>query len=784
MVKTVNNGNRIELSSPTALPNASAFLWNKRMMLHMNCRGYAISQFMQPEPAKYAHAPNLEAKTFMQPEQPFYAHHPGRFFYIKNEVTGNLFSTPHEPVRAKIDNYIFSVGKSDINWKLENEGLEIELRLSLTKNDVLEKWSFSIKNISSEEKTLSIYPYFPVGYMSWMNQSGYFNSDLNGIVCSSITPYQKYKEYERIKTFKDKTFFLADTIPDSWEVNQALFEGEGGLQNPTAIQATALSNSDAIYETPACIMQYRLKLKAGEEQTYRFLFGPALDENEINIIKNKYFVDNEFATSQEEYDDYIAKGEGCLHITTPDKEFDNFVNNWLPRQIYYHGETNRLSTDPQTRNYLQDNMGMAYIEPNVARHAFITALSQQEENGAMPDGILIEKEAVLKYINQVPHTDHCVWLPICMKAYLDETNDYGLLDEIVPFAHTKKNATVKEHLNLAMLWLYNNRDDRGLNYIDQGDWCDPMNMVGPEGKGVSGWLTLATAYALKTWAEICIGNNETNVAKSFFKKAEEVNTAVNRHLWDGNWYARGITDNNVTFGTKEDKEGRIFLNPQAWALLSGAADNTKASQLIKAVQDQLEVPYGIQMLAPAFTKMREDIGRVTQKFPGCAENGSIYNHAAAFYIFGLFATNKSTKAYSVLRQMIPGPDVSDLEQRGQIPVFIPNYYRGAYHQFPRTAGRSSQLFNTGTVSWVYRCLIEGLFGLVGTVNGLEIKPQLPQEWDSASVIREFRGATFKVHMERVTHESDKGIMVDGKSLIGSTIGGIEQRTYEVLVRFK
>ena len=41
----------------------------------------------------------------------------------------------------------------------------------------------------------------------------------------------------------------------------------------------------------------------------------------------------------------------------------------------------------------------------------------------MPDGILIHEDAVLKYINQVPHTDHCVWLPICLKAYLDETND-------------------------------------------------------------------------------------------------------------------------------------------------------------------------------------------------------------------------------------------------------------------------------------------------------------------------------------------------------------------------
>ncbi|MDT1883630.1 NdvB protein, partial [Acinetobacter baumannii] len=85
--------------------------------------------------------------------------------------------------------------------------------------------------------------------------------------------------------------------------------------------------------------------------------------------------------------------------------------------VYYHGDVNRLSTDPQTRNYLQDNMGMAFVKPAAARAAFLHALSQQEANGAMPDGILLFEGAELKYINQIPHTDHCVWLPVCLRAY-------------------------------------------------------------------------------------------------------------------------------------------------------------------------------------------------------------------------------------------------------------------------------------------------------------------------------------------------------------------------------
>jgi LacI family transcriptional regulator len=43
-----------------------------------------------------------------------------------------------------------------------------------------------------------------------------------------------------------------------------------------------------------------------------------------------------------------------------------------------------LTTDPQTRNYLQDQMGMAYLQPAVARGAFLRALSPQSPAGAMP----------------------------------------------------------------------------------------------------------------------------------------------------------------------------------------------------------------------------------------------------------------------------------------------------------------------------------------------------------------------------------------------------------------
>jgi cellobionic acid phosphorylase len=745
-----HDGGRFELRSPTAMPNAGGFLWNKKMMVQTTCRGYSVAQFMQPEPAKYSHAPNLEAKTFMQPEQNYYSHHPGRFVYVKDEVSGEIFSAPYEPVRQPLGHFSFSVGKSDISWTIEHLEIRLEMTFGIPVNDVIELWTIKVQNLSSRSRKISIYPYFTIGYMSWMNQEAEYREDLGGVVATSITPYQKPDDYVKIKHLKDKTFLLCETAPDSWETNQQAFEGEGGLHNPTALRSPLLEKGDARYETPVAVVQYRLNLASGDERQFRFLFGPAFDDAEIRSMKQKYLSRDAFSQASRDYAAYIDQGSGCLQVETPDKELDNFVNNWMARQVYYHGDVNRLTTDPQTRNYMQDNMGMTFIKPEVTKNAILKALSQQEPNGSIPDGIILVEGAELKYINQIPHTDHCVWFPIALDAYLAETADYNLLETRVE-TQNGDNFNVYERLGRAMDWLLsdNSRDGRGLSYIAQGDWCDPMNMAGWKGKGVSGWLTVATAYALRLWADICNEHGDAAHSAHYRHGADLVNKAAVTHLWNGQWFARGITDDNVVFGVDSDPEGRIWLNPQAWAILGGAASPDRIAQMLEQIDKQLATPHGVLMFAPPFTRMREDIGRVTQKYPGQGENGSVYNHASAFYIHSLYSIGESDRAFKALRQMLPGPSEDDYIRRGQLPIFIPNYYRGGHDKYPRTAGRSSQLFNTGTVSWVYRSVVEGLCGLRGDSRGLRINPQLPAAWDGIKVTRRFRGATFIVDVRRV-----------------------------------
>ncbi|WP_143764489.1 GH36-type glycosyl hydrolase domain-containing protein [Cognaticolwellia mytili] len=773
---------RINCFDPVAMKFASGFLWNKTMMVHMNCRGYAVSQFMQPEPSKYSGAPNMEAKTFMQPEQGYFAHHPGRFFYVKCHDTDEVFSIPYEPMRKPLDKFTFSVGLADIVWRIEHLAIEFILTLSLPVEGCHELWQLEIKNLTNDVKNISIYPCFSIGYKSWMNQSATYYPDSNAIIASSVTPYQKLEDYDKYQQLKDDTFLLAERKPDSWTTSQQLFEGEGSIQFPVGIKAKKLTRDEACYETPIAVMQYDVELSAQENQQFKFVFGACKSEQEVGDIRQRYFDSEQaFEVSQGHYQDYIQQSQQSFSLESEDKAFDQFVNHWLPRQVFYHGDSNRLTTDPQTRNYLQDAMGICFIAPEKTKQALLTTLSQQKFDGCLPDGILLHPDAEIKYINLIPHSDHCVWLPLCLKVYLDETNDVSILREKIAFNDNTTFRTVAEHVELALDYLLNATDERGLSFIEQGDWCDPLNMVGHKGKGVSSWLSLATAYALKQWCSIKenYGLPQDEKLAEYQYAAQALNDAVNKHLWDGSWYARGITDDNNCFGIADDVEGRIFLNPQSWAMLSGAADQIKTDNLLHEIDQQLSTPFGPMMLAPSYTKMREDVGRLTQKYPGTAENGSVYNHASAFYAYSLFQIGQTDKALEILQQMLSSE--KDVLVRRQLPGFIPNYYRGAYQQFPEMAGRSSQLFNTGTVAWVYRCIIEELCGLKGEAGCLIITPKMPSHWQKMTVKRKFLSADFTVKISRDEKTEQQVTLVDGVHVMENKVENIQSGKHYSLV---
>ena len=709
MSSFIEDGARFRLTDPTLAPNSAGYLWNRKMMLQMNCRGYAVSQYMDPEPRKYAHVPTLAAVTFMQPEQGYFAHHPGRFFYLRDNATGALMSAPYEPVRAKWDSFAFEPGLNDIRWVLEKNGLRIELCLDIPIDDVIEIWSVRLTNRGDTARAISFVPYFPVGYASWMNQGGHFDAALNAVVATSVTPYQKVADHFKNRHLKDLTFFAASRAPEYFEVAQQAFEGEGGLHNPSALQDGGhLNGGDALYEMAAGIMQWDLSILPGGSEDFRFVFGPAHDKAEIAGLLATYLT-GDLAPVREAYAGYIASGRGALTIDSPDESFNHFVNNWLPRQVFYHGDSNRLSTDPQTRNYLQDALGMLYIAPERTREAILRAASQQFASGKMPDGILLSDEAELKYINQVPHSDHAVWLVIVLDAYLAETGDRAILAEKIAWCDSAEPATLFDHLGKAVAYLADPGRRARIALYRPGRLVRPDEHGRLQGQGRFGLAgrgdelrhdaygpASVTAQANPAWRPTCAGRPRRSTPWSMPTSGMAPGTDA------------ASTMTACCSAVSADKsKGASSSMPRAGPCCRAQPTPKGAANMLAEIEAQLDTPYGTAMLAPAYTAMREDVGRVTQKWPGSAENGAVYNHAAIFYAAALFHCRETDRAFSVLDRMLTRSDAR--RTCGCVARFRSisrTIIAAAYYQFPRTAGRSSNLFNTGTVAWYYRLVIE------------------------------------------------------------------------------
>ena len=86
------------------------------------------------------------------------------------------------------------------------------------------------------------------------------------------------------------------------------------------------------------------------------------------------------------------------------------------------------------------------------------------------------------------------------------------------------------------------------------------------------------------------------------------------------------------------------------------------------------------------------------------------------------------------------------------------------------------------MGWIYRSIIEELFGLKGTKEGLSIAPKFPEKWNSASVTRAFRGATFTISFKRnSSNTSAVKLIVNDEAINGNTITNIEPDKHYIVI---
>ncbi|MFH1732876.1 MAG: glycosyl hydrolase family 65 protein [Planctomycetota bacterium] len=744
----IDDGRRYVLRDINGIDRADAGLWNDRFGVQIDHRGrLSQCQFVEQNRGAYSDPP--------------------RWFYVRDDVTGRFWSAPHDPVQVPPDSFEFSAGLGDVRWAVTTDGIRVDLRLVIPRDDDVELWTATVTNVSKKRRTISLFSFLSVGSRGAMTQHAFFDPSLGGAVHKTAPYYLRYQDYYTLRERNFDIVCLPDVPPKAWEFSVADFAGRRGLHDPAQLKQRRLRSSTRVFETAnedsANIFQFAAGLAPGRSKTVNFVFGPAKDRAAMRRLKRTYLREGGIDAALKKVYRFIDASAPQVRVETPDAELNHFVNHWLPRRTQVMARTARFRLCAQGRNMIQDAMGAVYVDPDTARDRFARIWRGQHTDGWLPHGVLLRDDAEVWGISTIPHRDTNVWGPICLAFYVYETGDVSILDETVPFGNDKrKRAALYDHICLGLEWLLKDRTKRGLSRIGQGDWSDPLNMAGMKGRGESVWLSEALAFALDAWAEIAELRGDGSRAARYRREARKLTERIRALAWDGRWYARGFTDAGRPFGVRADREGRIFLNAQSWALLCGAAGPKRAESCIRSVEAMLMTPAGPTTLAPAFTHMHEDIGKLTQKAPGWNENGSVYCHAAVFYAYALYRARENDRAFDVLRRLLPGARGNTIRRTGQLPLYIPNFYRGP--DAGKNAGLSSHGANTGTAPWYYRTVVSMLLGVRAEAGGLRIDPQLPSRWKRAKVWRRWRGAEFEIEIRRAKGKAPLAVWLDGTLL--------------------
>ena len=270
-------------------------------------------------------------------------------------------------------------------------------------------------------------------------------------------------------------------------------------------------------------------------------------------------------------------------------------------------------------------------------------------------------------------------------------------------------------------------------------------------------------WALTQFVDLCryLGKNEE--ADMYAATAKHVQEITEKVLWDGQWYIRGITKSNRKIGTHEDTEGKVHMESNTWAVLSGAAPEDHAKAALASVKEYLLTPWGLVLNAPSFTKPDDEIGFVTRVYPGLKENGAIFSHPNPWAWAAACCLGDGKLAMEFFRSLCPYYQNDKIETRWAEPYSYCQFVSGPDHT---TFGQAHHPFMTGSAGWAYFATTQYILGVKPDFDGLKIDPCIEPDWKEFTVTRRWRGATYVIHVANPegVQKGVKSITVDGKAV--------------------
>ncbi len=378
-------------------------------------------------------------------------------------------------------------------------------------------------------------------------------------------------------------------------------------------------------------------------------------------------------------------------------------------------------------------------------------------------------------------TDDLLWLPFVIWHYIEETGDYSILDIKEPFYdNAEKQAPLFEHCRLAIEKVYSRFSDRGLPLIGAGDWNDGLSAVGLEMKGESMWLAEFYYLVVDKFSQLAEKHGDKDLAKEYAQRNAKLKEAFNKHAWDGDWFYRATKDSGEKIGSKENKEGRIFINAQTWSVISGIGDADKQKKAMESAAKHLLKNNGTLLFAPAYTVADKYIGYLSRYASGRRENGGVYTHAATWSVWAYAALKDQKNAYEAYSRLNPVNNGMDPDKYVAEPYVTPGNIDGPDSP---NYGMGGWTWYTGSASWFQKVIMDWIIGVRGTSEGLVVDPCIPADWKTYKVKRAYRGCVYNI-----TVINDAGVTsgvkyceVDGKKQEANIIAPQKKESCEVKV---
>ncbi len=724
----------------------------------------------------------------------------GKFLYLKDEESGEWWSANGYPPTKKLDSWASHFGLGYNHIVSQQSQIECDMKYFCPMPDAKTSdgesvgdpcliWTVKLTNHSKRIRKISATSYIEVALGNWYEDTSWrefytlFNRQeyKDGVIYTRSTQWVKYiggwqaANSDANNIPFDKAVFLASSAKvDSYEGDRYAFTGSyRDLANPEALEKTQLRSQVADGRDACESLQSRFVLQPGETQEFVLVFGAVPREaKNASALTKKYLspekAQKAFANNQA----YWNKVFSTPTIQTPDVDVNNMVNYWFKYQGANLSWWNRNTGycyfgiyNFGVRDACQDAVSRLPQDPKWVRDHVVKRIMiwQFPEGDYAHGGNFVNMVGTRTY-----HSDDPINPLFILAKYVRETGDFSILKEKTPYAHTqgKQIDTIYKHVIRGLEFFFSQWSKRGLPLILKADWNDALDQVGNARKGDSIMLACWAIYCIREFYP-CMDYMKDGVTKKKYElKLKKLADVVNNIGWDGDWYQRAMHDSGWILGTKKNKYGKIWANPNSFAIISGVANEERTKKIFKSFDKYLDHELGSYTFYPPYAEPEPRAGIISRFAPGTKENCSIFGHSSRWRIWAECYGGRGDKAYELLHKMLPPTRHEADPELYAIEPFAACQF--IYAPESGNAGEGSHSWATGTAAWTLIVVWEWIFGVRPELEGLLIDPCLPSDWTEVSMLRHWKGASYKIAIQKPKGicKGKVSITLDGKLIEG------------------